>query len=88
MDLNEVTKPKILSLPEAASFMKISYVTMYRLVKGGKIKALNIAKTGYKPIFGITPEAIQAYYDSISHSPTVLSEEKQDRGNPERKGIN
>lgn len=76
MDLHDIKKPEILSLNEASRVMGISYMTMYRLVKSGKIKALNIAKTGEKPIFGITPAFIQAYYDSLSDTSKVLPEKK------------
>lgn len=72
MNLNEVKKPiesKSNSLYEVADFMKISYITLYRMVKSGKINSVNRAKTGTKPIYGITPEAVQAYYDNqISNS--------------------
>jgi hypothetical protein len=68
MELQEVKKPvdvKTSSVKEVANFMGISYITLFRMVKCGKIKAINKAKTGHKPIYGITPEAVQEYYDQI-----------------------
>lgn len=71
MDLAEVKKPemeKIYSTQEVADFMQISYITLYRLVKSGKIKAMNIASDGSKKeIWKFRAEDVQAYYDSISH---------------------
>lgn len=66
MELSEVKKPiesKPSSLTDVANFMGISYLTLYRMVKSGKIVSVNRAKTGTKPIYGITPEALQKYYD-------------------------
>jgi excisionase family DNA binding protein len=79
MELDAIKKPNILSLNEAAKFIGVSYVTMYRLVKNGKIESLNVAKTGSKPIFGFTPEMIQRYYDSLSNSPRVQIQEAKKR---------
>lgn len=54
---------------EVAEFMGISYMTLYRLIKDGKIEAVNIAKSGEKrPRFAITPEAVQNYYDNLPDS--------------------
>ena len=72
MDLNEVKKPekeKIYSTQEVATFMGISYITLYRLVKCGKIKALNISPAGAKKeIWKFRPEDVQTYYDNLPHS--------------------
>lgn len=83
MDLAEIKKPNILTLNEASNFMGISYMVIYRLVKNGKIKALNIAKTGERPIFGITPQSIQAYYDSFYDTIAVRPEKKEGDAEPE-----
>ena len=80
MDLNEVKKtPKLYNMHEVADFIGISYITLYRLVKSGKIKAVNIAKTGKKPIFGFKSEDVQAYYDSISNPTRIPIQEKEGR---------
>lgn len=69
MKLSDIRKPKELSnMHETAEFMGISYMTLYRMVKGGKIGYVNIAKTGSKEIFAFRPEDIQAYYDHIPQS--------------------
>ena len=63
---------------EVAEFMKISYMTLYRLVKDGKIKAVNVAKSGEKrPRYAFTPEAVQAYYDNLPDSSTRNQGEHQ-----------
>lgn len=71
MDLNEVKKPKkekIYTTKEVADFMEISYITLYRLVKCGKIKALNIAPEGSKKeIWRFKAEDVQSYYDNLPH---------------------
>lgn len=69
MNLNEVKKPeKFNTMHEVAVFMGISYMSLYRLVKNGEIETINIAKSGKKPIFAFTPEAVQAYYDNVQNS--------------------
>lgn len=68
MELHEVKKPKLYSLYEVADFMGLSYITLYRLVRSGKIKTINRSKSGTRPIYGITPEALQEYYDQIPNT--------------------
>lgn len=69
MNFQEVKKPtESKSLAAVANFMGISYITLFRMVKSGKIKVTNRAKTGSKPIYGITPEALQEYYDQVSNT--------------------
>lgn len=88
MKLHEVQKKRadVMHLPEAAVFMQMSYMQLYRLVKGGKIKPLNIAITGDKPIYGFTPDIIQAYYDSLPNPAPLLSQTRE--GDAVAKGIN
>ena len=69
MDLKDLQKPeKLYGMREASEAMGISYHTLFRMVRGGKIKARNVAKTGTKPIYGFAAEDIQAYYDHIQDS--------------------
>lgn len=71
MELHEIKKPvevKSNSLSEVAKFMGITYITLFRLVKSGKIQSVNTARTGKKPIYGITAEALQTYYDQVSNT--------------------
>lgn len=71
MKLSEVKKfsPDYHTLEEVADFMGISYITLYRLVKAGKIKAIDITDPGVKkPIYRIRPEDVQAYYDQLQNS--------------------
>jgi hypothetical protein len=71
MELHEIKKPvevKTNSLMEVSKFMGISYITLFRMVKSGKIRSINIAKTGNKPVYGIPAEAVQEYYDQVSNT--------------------
>lgn len=72
MDINEVKKPKkeFYTLKEVSDFMGIPHHKVRRLVVNGKIKAVNLAISGNgkKPIYGIKPEEIQNYYDSIHNT--------------------
>lgn len=68
MKLTEVKKTELSSTKEVADFMGISYITLYRLVKSGKIKAVNIAKSGKRPIYAFHSEEVQKYYDSLHNT--------------------
>jgi len=70
MEFEDVKKIKFLSSPQAAKFMEISYPTLHRMIKAGKIKPVNVGITGKKRVWGFTPEIIQAYYDSLQNSDT------------------
>jgi predicted site-specific integrase-resolvase len=65
MELHEVQKPEMYKAKEVMAFMEISYITLYRLVKSGKLKATNVAKSGKRPIYAFKAEDIQSYYDSL-----------------------
>jgi excisionase family DNA binding protein len=65
MELDDVKKPTLYSAKETAKFMNIGYYTFYRLVRSGKIKAVNVAKTGKRAIYAFRPEDIQDYYDNL-----------------------
>jgi excisionase family DNA binding protein len=70
MELEDIKKPEpVYSTKEVALKMGWSYAFVWRLVKSGKLKALNVAKTGSKPIFRFRAEDIQEYLDSISSTP-------------------
>jgi excisionase family DNA binding protein len=67
-EVKKIDKPKLYSSGEVAKFMGISYMALYRLVRDGKLKAFNIAKTdGKRPVFGFRAEDVQAYYDSLQN---------------------
>ena len=57
-------------MKEVAAFMHIGYYTLYRLVKRGKIKAINVATAGKRPLYAIDPHDLQAYYDAIGSAGT------------------
>ena len=54
-------------MKETSEFMGVCYHTLYRAIRGGKIRARNRARSGQKPIYGFTAEDIQTYYDAISN---------------------
>lgn len=68
MKLQDVKKPKLYTMRETAEFMGISYNTIHRMVRDGRIQAVNVAKSGTKAIWGISAEAIQLYYDKLPNS--------------------
>lgn len=73
MELQEVKKPnKLYSFKEVREFMGVGHATLYRMIKTGKIKVINLAKTGKKPLFGFRAEDVQSYYDSLPHSDRSL----------------
>lgn len=52
----------------AAKIIGVSYNTLFRMVKGGKIKAVNIARTGKKPIYSLLASDVRDYikkYNSL-----------------------
>lgn len=65
MNLKDVVKPKLYTSKEVAEFMSISTRRLFRLVKSGKLKAINIAYAGDKPIYNFSAEAVQEYYDGL-----------------------
>ncbi len=70
MELQDVkkTEQRFYNLKEVAAFIGVSVPTVYRMVKYGKLKAVNIAKTGNRPIWGFRAEDIQSYYDQLPHA--------------------
>lgn len=79
MELKDIKKIKIYSMKEVSEFMDISAQTLRKMIENGRIKALNIAGSGTKPIFGFTAEAVQEYYASIQNtSDGIKNIDKQD----------
>lgn len=72
MDLNDikVTETKLYTTQEVADALNIPYMQVYRMVKSGRIKATNYARTGYTPRYKIRAEDVQAYLDSLSNPPS------------------
>lgn len=60
--------PKVYKMKEVAVFLGVSYYTLFRLVKSGKIKAINVAKTGKRPIYAFTANDVQLYCNQLSSS--------------------
>lgn len=60
--------PKVYNMVNAAKVIGVSYNTLFRMVKQGKIKAVNIARTGSKPIYSLLAEDVDTYikrYNSL-----------------------
>lgn len=68
MELKDVKRinPETYSTKKVAEFLKVSSATLFNMIKSGRIKVINIAKTGKRPIYGITAEAVQSYYDNLN----------------------
>lgn len=66
MKLKDVKSIKFYPLKEVAIHMGLKSRQLWNLVNSGKIKAINVGKTGKRPVWNFTAEAVQAYYDSIS----------------------
>lgn len=60
--------PLVYNTIDAAKAIGVSYNTLYRMIKTGRIKAVNIARTGKKPIFSLIASDVQEYirkYNSL-----------------------
>lgn len=60
--------PLVHNMVDAAKIIGVSYNTLYRMVKTGKIKAVNIARTGKKPIYSLIARDVEEYirkYNSL-----------------------
>ena len=71
MEKVKIQNPIVYNMTGAAKKIGVSYNTLYRMVKGGKIKAVNVAHTGTKPIFAITANDVEEYisnYNSLQGS--------------------
>lgn len=69
MKLKDVKIIKFYPLKEVATHMGLTQRALWNLVNSGRIIAVNVGKTGKRPIWNFTAEQVQAYYDSISDSP-------------------
>lgn len=53
---------------EAAKVIGVSYGTLFKMIKTGRIKAVNIARTGKKPIYSLLAKDVKEYiqrYNSL-----------------------
>lgn len=65
--------PLVYNMVGAAKVIGVSYNTLYRMVKGGKIRAVNIARTGHKPIYSLLASDVREYiekYNSLQDTPS------------------
>ena len=65
--------PIVYNMVGAAKKIGVSYLTLYRMVKSGKIRAVNIARTGTKPIYALTAVDVESYikkYNSLQDTPS------------------
>lgn len=71
MEKVKIQNPKVYNMVDAAKKIGVSYPTLFRMVKGGKIRAVNMARTGTKPIYALTALDVEEYikqYNSLSDS--------------------
>lgn len=60
--------PLVYNMVNAAKVIGVSYGTLFKMVKSGKIKAVNIARTGNKPIYSLLARDVEEYikqYNSL-----------------------
>jgi excisionase family DNA binding protein len=74
MNLEEIKKPRLYSTVEVAKFMEVGYHTLLRMVRLKKIKAVNSALSGTKPIYRFRAEDVQEYYATLSHTNSRLED--------------
>jgi excisionase family DNA binding protein len=73
MEKVNIQNPIVYNMVNAAKKIGVSYNTLYRMVKGGKIRAVNMARTGTKPIYALTANDVEEYitkYNSLQNTPT------------------
>ena len=61
-----IENPRVYNMVNAAKVIGVSYNTLYRMVKGGRIKAVNIARTGHKPIYSLLAKDVQDYIEKYN----------------------
>lgn len=71
MDLKDVKRPeeKLYTPQQVADAIGIPYMQVYRLIKSGRMKAENYAKTGYTPRYKVRAEDVQSYLNSLQNPP-------------------
>jgi excisionase family DNA binding protein len=77
MKLEEIQKPNKedwYSTVQVATFMNCSYELVAKLIKSGKIKAVNISRGTKKAIYRIKAEDVKAYYDNFYNKKTTAGE--------------
>jgi excisionase family DNA binding protein len=57
---------ELLTVKEAASFLNVSTSTIYRMIKGGMLKARKIGKAGKTSDYRILHQSIDAYIEEAS----------------------
>lgn len=76
MNLEDIKKPiELYTSDQIAKYIGCSAVTLHRLVKSGKIKAVNIGKPESKrPIYRFRAEDIQDYYDHLPNTSSRIED--------------
>ena len=57
---------KMLTVKEAAFLLDVSTSTIYRMIKGGMLKARKIGKPGKTSDYRILPQSIEGYIEKAS----------------------
>lgn len=69
----EIQNPRVYNTKDAAKKIGVSYTTLFRMIKNDRIRAVNIARTGTKPIYAITAIDVEEYikrYNSLQDTPS------------------
>ena len=57
---------KMLTVKEASSLLNVSTSTIYRMIKGGMLKARKIGKAGKTSDYRILPQSVEGYIEKAS----------------------
>ena len=57
---------ELLTVKEAASLLNVSTSTIYRMIKGGRLKARKIGKAGKTSDYRILPQSVEGYIEKAS----------------------
>lgn len=67
---NKIFNPLTYNTSDAAKKIGVSYGTLFRMIKDGRIRAVNVARTGKKPIYSLIAKDVEDYiakYNSLQN---------------------
>lgn len=62
--------PDLLTIPATAQRLSVQKSTVYRLIRNGDLRAVNIARTGTKPRMRIRTDDLQKFIEKRTADPT------------------
>lgn len=66
---------QLYSPTSAAKRLDCSKITVYRMIRSGRLKAVNVSPTAEYPRWRITEEALQAYLDAAPAAVEAAAED-------------